>query len=199
MMKQLLFSIFFVLSLSAPVAVSAGVETPIAPGEGQSPYAPVLAFLTSDRFTPDRFEFEARSDDAVADLIAIIDSRYANVRIRSRAVQSLALWAEDARAAAVIDELFASTRPHQKLFPAIVVSYAARHKESAVEDLAKYAESPHAGVRLALVVALGRYGGESGYEVLGLMAQIESDPRVLERLEAYLRAESPPISMAREP
>lgn len=148
-------------------------------------YDMIVAFLETPQFMPSRLEFRKLSPDAVADLARVATSTRVSTAIRSRAVQSLALYVDDARAVETVDSLMETTRTSDKLFPALVVSYGQIHGDGSAQKLQELAEVRQDQVRLAAVIALGRYGGQAGYEALLRLKESESNEAILERIRSY--------------
>jgi hypothetical protein len=146
----------------------------------------VIDYLSIEQFTPSRLEFRKLSPDPVADLIQVSDKTAYPVALRARAVQSLALYKNDERAVEMIDGLMTRVRPGQKLFGPTLVAYAGVHGEAVTEAVAPYAEHPRKDVRMAAVVALGRFCGQSGYDMLKNLVQDENDEVVLARIKQYV-------------
>ncbi len=144
------------------------------------------AFLSTEQFVPSRLEFREMSADPVAELITLSSRKYQTV-IRARAIQSLSLYADDARAIETIDKAFKQGRPGQKLFPATIVAYAQVHGENVVGEILELAKHKRADVRIAAVISLGRFCGQEGFDALPALAKSESNPKIMDRIESYLR------------
>jgi hypothetical protein len=144
------------------------------------------AFLSTEQFVPSRLEFREMSADPVAELITLSSRKY-NVVIRARAIQSLSLYADDERAIATIDKAFESHRPGQKIYPSIIVAYAQVHGEGVVGEMIELAQHKRADVRIAAVIALGRFCGQQGFDALPALANSEENPKIMERIQSYLR------------
>lgn len=142
----------------------------------------MVSFMSGEQFTPSRLEFRQLSDDPVRDLVKIVDSKKYPVALRARAIQSLPLYTNDERAVTAVDNAMTGTSPGNKLFGPALVAYAAMHGEAVTEAVAPYAEHPDAKVRLAAVVALGRFCGQAGYETLKNLVDGEENPAVKARM-----------------
>lgn len=143
----------------------------------------LVDYLGSAHFTPSRIEFRALSADPVRDLVKVAESgKYATV-VRARAVQSLGLYVDDERAVVAVDRLMTSVSPGSAMFGPTLVAYAAVHGEAVTEAVAPYAEHPNESVRLAAVIALGRFCGQAGYETLKNLLDSEEDPEIKARIE----------------
>jgi len=119
----------------------------------------IIAYLETPQFVPSRLEFRKLSPDAVTDLASVAtNSRYKSA-IRGRAVQALALYAGDDRAVETINELMSKLRPGTKLFPAVLVAYAQVNGSDSAKEITELAEHRRKDVRVAAVIALGRFGG----------------------------------------
>lgn len=147
----------------------------------------MFAYLSTETFIPSRIEFRRLSADPVADLIRMAERRSYQDVLRARAIQSLALYNDEPRAISAIDSLMESTRPGQRLYPAVIVAWGGIHGEAAAERLSELARHSRADVRMAAVVALGRFGGQSGYETLIQLADTEEDATVLGRIQGFVR------------
>lgn len=143
----------------------------------------VLAYLTSPQFVPSRIEFRSISADPVSDLIQIATSRRHSLDLRIRAIESLPLYTGDERARETVDSLLANTSPNNKMFGPTLVAYAAFHGEAVTEAVAPFAEHPDPSIRLAAVVALGRFCGQLGFEMLKNLSDKEEDPFVKARID----------------
>ncbi|MFP4598776.1 MAG: HEAT repeat domain-containing protein [Persicimonas sp.] len=146
----------------------------------------MVTYLSEDGFVRSRLEFRQVSADPVEDLAEIAGGRYSD-KLRNRAIQSLALYRSDARAEETISELIEQIRPGHKLFPAVLVSYGHIKGEEAVADIEAFASHDRPDVRMAAVVALGRFGGTAGYHLLQELADQEEHEVVRERIETYIR------------
>lgn len=142
----------------------------------------MVAFMSGDQFAPSRLEFRQLSADPVRELVKIAESSQYPVMLRARAVQSLPLYAGDERVSQAVDGLMTSTRPGHTLFGPTLVAYAAVYGEAVTEAVAPYAEHPDSSVRLAAVVALGRFCGQAGYETLKNLLEREDNPAVKARI-----------------
>ncbi len=148
----------------------------------------VGSYLSSPDFILSRLELRKYSADVVADLVDVVDTRRFGKQARSRALQSLALYAyEDARAKDALRAALDTFKPGHPLCPTAVISYAEGFGEEGVFRLAPLGSSSRADVRMAVVVALGRFGGQSGYEKLVEMAETEKHEAVRARLESYIQ------------
>ena len=146
----------------------------------------MVEYLSIEQFTPSRLEFRKLSSDPAADLITVAQRRSYPVSLRARAIQSLPLYKADERAADAIDSLMTSFQPGQKLFGPTLVSYASMHGESVTEAISPYAEHPNPEVRMAAVIALGRFCGQAGYDMLTNLVHDEEDSDVLARIRKYV-------------
>ncbi len=146
----------------------------------------MLQFLGQDAFVPSRLEFRQFSPDPVADLVEVATGHH-NMRVRNRAIQSLALYRTDARAVHTVAHMLAHMHPGQKLFPAVIVAYAEITGEQGVAKIKQYATNRHRDVRMATVVALGRFGGTAGFQVLRSLADAEQYPAIRQRIESYIQ------------
>lgn len=144
------------------------------------------AFLSTEQFVPSRLEFREMSADPVSELVTLSSSRYHTV-IRARAVQSLSLYVNDERAVSRIDAMFDSGRPGQRIFPAIVVAYGQVHGEEVVDEMLELAQHRRDDVRVAAVIALGRFCGQKGFDALPGLAETEENDQILARINSYLR------------
>lgn len=143
----------------------------------------MVAFLSGDQFTPSRLEFRSLSVDPVRDLVKIVESSKYSIALRARALQSLPLYLSDERAITTVDTMMTSTNPGSALFGPALVAYAAVHGEAVTEAVAPYAEHPDPTVRLAAVVALGRFCGQAGYDTLKNLVAGEEDENVKARMQ----------------
>lgn len=141
----------------------------------------IVEYLSIEQFVPSRLEFRKLSADPVADLVKITKGQY-KVALRVRAMQSLALYGDDQRAVETVDELMTRVRPGNKLFGPTLVTWAAIHGETVVAAVAPYADHDREDVRMAAVVALGRFCGQAGFEKLLELQQTEEDEVVLNRI-----------------
>ncbi len=141
----------------------------------------VLEYLKTRQLVPNRLEFRKLSADPVADLTKIASGRY-EASVRVRAIESLALYTNDDRAIDTIDDLVARVGTKSKLFGPALVTWVAMHGESVVDAVMPYATHRDANVRMAAVVALGRYGGQAGFDRLKELKSVENDEVVRDRI-----------------
>lgn len=148
--------------------------------------AEVLAsYISSQDFIASRLELRKYSPDVVGDLVELVSSRRVARDTRARAIKCLALYRQDERATAELERLFERTSKRSKLYPQIIVSFMEQRGEDAAERVAPLLSSSNRTLRLAAVIALGRFGGQTGYEQLLEAEQLEQDTQVLERISRY--------------
>ena len=145
----------------------------------------MVYYMKSDAFIPSRLELRQISSDVVADLVDIATSNRSE-KVRGRAIQSLALYRSDQRAVKTLSELMSDFEPGDELFPAVLVSYAQTLGEKSVDEIDEFARHHREDVRMAAVVALGRYGGNAGMRVLAEVAESEEHPVIQKRINRYL-------------
>lgn len=144
-------------------------------------------YLDSDHYVMSRLELRKYSDDVVTDLIDIAMNTRNPMKVRGRAIRSLAMYAADVDAAAIaLKSLISTVPPNHKLGPTIIVAYAEAMGEDAVDALRPFTEHDSKNVRLATVIALGRFGGQAGYDLLKQLAASEEHEEVLERINTYV-------------
>lgn len=147
----------------------------------------VVSFLLSDRYVASRLELRKLSTDIVADLIEVATSSNQSNELRARSIECLALYGPDARVQATLTGLLDSLRTNHRLYPDVIMAFAISTGEEGVsrlEELANYSQSQ---IRLAAVIALGRFGGQAGYELLHELAISEQDDAVQNRIQSYVR------------
>jgi hypothetical protein len=146
------------------------------------------AFLASDSFVLSRLDLRKHSDDVVADLATLATSARQKAKLRARAIQSLALYArEDVRAQQALSTLMRTVKPGQQLFPVVLLSFGEAMGEDAALEVAQYATHKREDVRMAAVVTLGRFGGQTGYDVLTQLMEQETSEAILTRIHEYVR------------
>lgn len=141
-------------------------------------------YIDSDDFIASRLELRMYSSDVVGDLIEIIDDRSWGVSARAKAIKCLALYT-DTEAVGKMDALFRSMNKRSKLYPQVVVSFMEQRGEDVAGQVTPLLKDKKVNVRAAAVIALGRYGGNTGYEGLLEAKQTEQDTQVLERISHY--------------
>jgi HEAT repeat protein len=146
----------------------------------------MVRFLSEDAYIPSRLELRHVSPDVVADLTEIATGRY-KTKVRNRAVQSLALYRSDERAYGVLEAMLEQLSPGDALFPGVIVAYAQMAGEESFEKIAEFATHSRIDVRMAAVVALGRFGGTAGFEHLNEIASAEENPVIRQRIESYIQ------------
>lgn len=147
----------------------------------------VEEFLASDQFILSRLELRKMSADVVADLLTVSHGKRYNTKMRSRAIQSLSLYArDDDRASLGLKALLKKIKPGHKLCPTVIVAYAEALGEDAVADIQSFATHKRADVRMAAVIAMGRYGGQAGYDLLKELKGSEKHKGVLKRIGSYV-------------
>lgn len=174
------------------LVVSAPVYAEYLPnGETQRDVVPsrdmLVKYLAGEGFVLSRLELREYSPDPVADLMEIANKRSQSKVVRARAIQSLALYRTDERVQKKFDELVENTRTSDPLFSVVLVSYAQVEGEQGAETVAQYLDADNANIRMAAVVSLGRYGGQTGYQALLERKKQEENPRILERISTYVR------------
>lgn len=190
-MRGLMKTILATLTVFAMFATVNPIYADYLPGQKSQAeqvghYEMVMNYLSIEQFTPSRLEFRKLSPDPVADLVKVSERTTYPVALRARAIQSLALYKNDERAVELVDDLMTRVGPGQKLFGPTLVAYAAVHGEAVTEAVAPFAEHPQKDVRLAAVVALGRFCGQSGYDMLKNLVHDEQDEGVRARIKQYV-------------
>ena len=178
-MKKIVMIVALVSAISAPVFGES------VPQKQADEFSKVVEYLASEQFTPNRLEFDSMTSDAVQKLIQVAKTSRYPVALRARAVQTLALYRNDKRAGDLISALMKSVRPNNKLFPAVLVSYAEVHGEAVADEVANYTLNSRVEIRLAAVIALGRYCGQAGMEQLRSIETKEQNDTVLSRIRFY--------------
>lgn len=145
-----------------------------------------VKYLGEESYIPSRIELSQISPDPVADLVEIATGRY-NAKLRNRAIQSLALYPSDERAMESVEAMLAKFKPGDALLPGTIVAYAQLTGEEGVDKIKAYATHKRRDLRMATVVALGRFGGMSGYELLDELVHTEEHPAIKQRIESYVR------------
>ncbi|MBA2662970.1 MAG: hypothetical protein H0U74_11790 [Bradymonadaceae bacterium] len=147
----------------------------------------VASFLQSDNYVASRLEFRKLSADPVRDLVSITTANGIQANVRARAIQSLALYGHDVRVREVLENLITKNRATHALYPTIILAYAEAFGEQGVATLEGLASHRNTDVRMATVVALGRFGGQAGFDLLSVLAQTEGDHAVHQRITSYVR------------
>jgi hypothetical protein len=140
-------------------------------------------FLESSAFAVSRLEIRKFTPTPVRDLTLVAESRKSERKVRNRAVRCLALYPA---ALDTLEEMLISTRPQDHLFEAVLLAYAQVSGEEGVAAVEVYTAHHRQQVRLAAVTALGRFGGQAGYEKLAQLAQHEEDRDILDRIQDYI-------------
>lgn len=147
----------------------------------------VGAYLASEGFILSRLELRKLSPDVVADLAAVLDTKRFGKQARSRALQALALYRDDDRARDAVRDALDRFKPGHALCPTAIIAFGEVFGEDAVERISALGEHRRADVRMAAVVALGRFGGQEGYERLVELSEVEPHEGVRARIEAYVQ------------
>ena len=187
-MKQATTTLIALIALC--VAIPASAEyLPSEENEREvvSSRARVADFLESRAFVASRLSLRKYSSDVVADLSSIAKDGNVSDEIRSRAVDCLALYRSDARARKTVERLVETQKPGSPLFEEALLAFAQLEGERAVSTLAEFADSSKQSVRTAVVVALGRFGGQKGFRLLKKRAHLEQNADVRSHIERYVR------------
>jgi len=185
MKKLSLKLISLLVTTCCMVSVAHADYTPEQPGVEEVMGVDSLGeYIGSDDFIASRLELRMYSGDVVGDLIEIIDDRSWGVSVRAKAIKCLALYT-DAEAVEKMGELFSSMNKRSKLYPQVVVSFMEQRGEDVAGQVTPLLKNKKVNVRAAAVIALGRYGGNTGYEGLLEAKQTEQDTQVLERISHY--------------
>ena len=145
-------------------------------------------YLASDNFVLSRLELRKYSADVVADLIEISETKRFGKQAQSNALQALALYAhEDDRARDSLRDALSRFKPGHALCPTAIIAFGEAFGEDAVTSLEGMATHKRADVRMAVVVALGRFGGQAGLEKLIEMSANEEHEAVKSRIESYIQ------------
>lgn len=142
-------------------------------------------YLSQARFSPDRQDLEHLFPDSVEKALSIIDSKQ-NVGIRSRALQVLVLFPKHKKTNIFLRQMFEKNQNDTKFLPSIIIALGEVEGEAAVLDISPFLKSSDAGVRMAAIIALGRYGGQSGGDVLAEYVDAEKSAKHLVRIRVYL-------------
>lgn len=143
-------------------------------------------YLSGDQFVLSRLELRKYSRDVVGDLVNIAARDRNKLEVRTRAIQCLALYNTDKRAVNSLAVLFEATKAQSKLYPAIVMAYMQVKGEDGSQQVQPLLKHKNATVRMAAVVALGRFGGEKGYESLVAAQGEERNAKVKARISSYV-------------
>lgn len=186
-----MMNVFAALLAVSTILIANPVQAEYLPAEENASaridsYELVLEFLNSERFSPNRVDLRGLSDDPVADLMNVVGSRQ-DATVKARAIQSLALFTGDERAMDTLSTLKAHTKLTDRLMPTIIIAWAQVHGEDVATELVELAQNERVEIRVAAVVALGRFGGQTGYDSLAKLAAQERDARVRNRIESYIR------------
>ena len=145
-------------------------------------------YLASDNFVLSRLELRKYSADVVADLIEVSETKRFGKQAQSNALQALALYApEDDRARDSLRDALSRFKPGHALCPTAIIAFGEAFGEDAVTSLEGMATHKRADVRMAVVVALGRFGGQAGLEKLIEMSANEEHEAVKSRIESYIQ------------
>jgi hypothetical protein len=176
------FVFSLVFTVASPVGADYLPENQSAE-ETLSGYERMKHFLESDAFVLSRLELRKHSGSPIEDLGQIANSKKNSKRIRRRAIRSLALYPN---AIEQVEEMLSNTRPHRPLFEEVLLAYAQLSGEEGVETIDVYTAHRIQNVRMAAVMALGRFGGQTGYEKLLGIADAEESPKIQEIIRTYI-------------
>ncbi|MGM0556933.1 MAG: HEAT repeat domain-containing protein [Myxococcota bacterium] len=146
----------------------------------------LVEFLGGEGYMPSRLELRKVSNEVVEDLASIAEDGSVDTTIRERAVDCLALYRSDATAHKTVRSLLDDVSQNSPLFDNALMSLAQLGGEKAVPTLAKFVDTDSESVRTAVVVALGRFGGQAGFELLKQRADIEQDENVQAHIARYV-------------
>ena len=187
MRRQLLLAtcgFFFALvfTVASPVGADYLPEDQNAE-ETLSGYERMKHYLESDNFVLSRLELRKHSGNPVVDLGEIAESKKNSKRLRRRAIRSLALYPN---AVEQVEDMLLSMRPNRPLFEEVLLAYAQLSGEEGVETVDVYTAHRIQNVRMAAVMALGRFGGQTGYEKLLGLAGSEKSPEIQDIIRTYI-------------
>ena len=147
----------------------------------------LVSYLDSDQFVLSRLELRERVVDPVDHLVEIAAKSSHATKVRSRAIDCLALYRTDDRAVKAVSDLFDKTRKSHPLFVGLLMSYGQIHGEQGAEAIGAYLDARDRELRMAAVVALGRFGGRTGYDMLKERLPNEDDQQVQSRISSYVQ------------
>lgn len=147
----------------------------------------LVEFLGGQGYIPSRLELRKVSNKVVTDLASVAKDGSMPTTIRERAVDCLALYRSDADAHSAVEGLLESESQTSKLFDNALMSLAQLKGERAVSTLERFADARHKSVRATVAVALGRFGGQAGFELLKKRAEIEEDEDVQALIARYVQ------------
>jgi hypothetical protein len=85
-----------------------------------------------------------------------------------------------------VEDMLLSMRPNRPLFEEVLLAYAQLSGEEGVETVDVYTAHRIQNVRMAAVMALGRFGGQTGYEKLLGLAGSEKSPEIQDIIRTYI-------------
>jgi DNA polymerase/3'-5' exonuclease PolX len=147
----------------------------------------LVEFLGGQGYVPSRLELRKVSNTVVEDLASVAEDGSLNATIRERAIDCMALYRSDATAHKTVRNLLDNVSENSPLFDNALMSLAQLGGEKSVPTLAEFAVSDSESVRTAVVVALGRFGGQAGFELLKKRAKLEQDENVQAHIARYVR------------
>lgn len=146
----------------------------------------LVEFLGGQGYMPSRLELRKVSNEVVEDLSAVARDGSMPTTIRERAIDCLALYRSDAAAQETVNAMLANHPQNSALFDNVLMSAAQMGGEDAVSKLQAFADSDNKAVRATVVVALGRFGGQSGFDLLKKRAELEQDEQVQMYISRYV-------------
>lgn len=187
-MNKFIVAIVALVTFAAAAPVSAEY---LPEGQEQRDVVPsrdmIVDYLAGEGFVLSRLELREYSPDPVEDLIEIANNTSHANEVRSRAIQSLGLYRQDARVSETLGEMVEKMSTRTPLFSVALHSYAHVHGEAAAETVAEYLDADDAQIRMTAVVSLGRFGGQTGFDILRERQDVEEDDQVRTRIESYVR------------
>jgi hypothetical protein len=144
-------------------------------------------FLAGEGYVASRLEIRRYSPDPVDDLAEVATTSSNSTLLRSRAVECLALYRTDERVGETLEQMLETVSTRDELFSPVLLSYAQVRAEAAAEVVGEYLDADDSDVRMTAVVALGRFGGYAGFELLQERAEQEEDEQVRERIGRYVQ------------
>lgn len=146
----------------------------------------LVEFLSGEGYVQSRLELRKVSNDVVSDLATIADDAAMPTTVRERAIDCLALYRSNADARKTISGMLENYPQNSPLFDNVLMSAAQIGGERAVSQLREFADAKNKAIRATVVVALGRFGGQSGFELLKKRAEVEQDEQVQSYISRYV-------------
>ncbi len=141
-------------------------------------------YLTTSDFYPDRDFIVSSFSEPVENALAIFKTSQ-DLKVKVRILNVLVLFPKHKKTNAFLRHLLKNNQ-RANLLPSVIIAIGEVEGEASVSKISPFLKSEDDDVRMAAIIALGRYGGQEGGDLLAEYKELEHNPKHLVRIRVYL-------------